>query len=148
MNKTLQLINLKTFCPQHGENGPKAGFFNLLENWVINFFWIWSIKKFYNICCVLAQSHTWENCGSWDMGQNALDQSACSIFKLTMSLEQIDKKAWFFAYWYRFIQIKSWLKNIGVGIVKTGCGHSGLRTLKLVVSLEGINRVSWFLVCW
>ena len=49
------------------------------------------------------------------MGQNALDQSDCSIFKLPMSLEQNDEKAWFFAWWYKFIKIKSCLKNIGRG---------------------------------
>ena len=80
------------------------------------------------------------------MGQNALDQSGCSIFKLTISLEQNDEKAWFFAYW--FIEIKSWMKSIGVGMVKNWCGHYGLRTLKLALSQEGINRVGWFLVCW
>ena len=63
-------------------------------------------------------------------------------------LEQNDEKAWFFAYWCRFIKIKSWLKTIRVGVIKNGCGHSGLRTLKLAVSQEGINGVSWFLVCW
>ena len=41
------------------------------------------------------KSHTWEKFGSWDMGQNALDQSDCSISKLTISLEQDDEKAWF-----------------------------------------------------
>ena len=30
-------------------------FFNLLENLVINFYWIWSIMKIYIICCVPAQ---------------------------------------------------------------------------------------------
>ena len=54
------------------------------------------------------------------MGQIALDQSDCSIFKLTISLEQNDEKAWFFVYWCRFIEIKKWLKNIGVGVVKMG----------------------------
>ena len=39
---------------------PKLGkwaknFFNLLENLVINFYWIWSIMKIYIICCVPAQ---------------------------------------------------------------------------------------------
>ena len=82
------------------------------------------------------------------MGQNALDQSDCSIFKLTISLEQNDEKAWFFECLWRFIEIKSWLKKLGVGMVKNGCGHSGLRRLKLAVSQEGINGVSWFLVCW
>ena len=86
------------------------------------------------------KSHTWENSGSWDMSQNALDQSDCSIFKLTISLEQNGEKAWFFAYWCRLIEIKSWLKNIGVGMVKNECGHSGLRTLKSAVSQEWIIK--------
>ena len=77
------------------------------------------------------------------MDQNAFDQSDCSIFKLNISLEQNDEKAWFFGYWYRFIEITSWLKNIGVEMVKNGCGHSGLMTLKFIVSHEGINGVSW-----
>ena len=49
------------------------------------------------------------------MGQNALGQSGCRIFKLTLSPEQKDEKAWFFACWYRSMEIKSWLKNIGGG---------------------------------
>ena len=81
------------------------------------------------------------------MGQNALDQSDCSIFKLTISLEQNDEKAWFFACWYRFMEIKSWLKNIRVVMIKKWCGHFGLWT-KLAVSQEGVDRINWFLVCW
>ena len=94
------------------------------------------------------KSHTWEKSGFRDMGQNALDQSNCSILKLTISVEQSDEKAWCFAYWCRFIEIKIWLKHFGVGMVKNGCGHSGLRTLKLAVSQEEINGVNWFLLCW
>ena len=86
--------------------------------------------------------------GSWDMSQNALDQSDCSIFKLTISLEESDEKTWFFAYWCRFTEIKSWLENIGIAVIKNGCGYFGLRTLKLALSQEGITGVSWFLVCW
>ena len=43
------------------------------------------------------------------------------------------------------MEIKSLLKNIGVVMVKNGCGHSGHRTLKLTVSqvsqevINGIN---------
>ena len=37
---------------------------------------------------------------------------------------------------------KSWLKNIGVGVVKNRCGHSGLSTLKLFLYQEGINGKS------
>ena len=39
------------------------------------------------------------------------------------------------------MEIKSWLKNIGVGVVKNGCGHTGL---KLAVSQRGMNRINWF----
>ena len=45
-----------------------------------------------------------ENSGSWDMNQNALNQSDCSIFKLNISLDKNNWKTWFFAYWYRFIE--------------------------------------------
>ena len=45
------------------------------------------------------------------------------------------------------MEIKSWLKNTGVGMVRNGCGHSGLKTLKLAVSQEGINGINRFLVC-
>ena len=37
------------------------------------------------------------------------------------------------------MEIKSWLKKIGVGMVKNGCDNSGLKTLKLTVSQKGIN---------
>ena len=45
------------------------------------------------------------------------------------------------------MKVKSWLKNIGVGVVKNWYRYSGLRTQE-VVSWVGINGVSWFLVCW
>ena len=125
-----------------GKMGQKQGVLNLLENLAINFFWICSIKKFFNIKCILAQIPSF-----WDMGQNALNQSDCSTFKLTISLEQNDEK-WFFAYWCRFIDIKSWFKNSVVSMVKNGHGHSGIRKLKLTVSQEGINGVRRFWVYW
>ena len=65
-----------------------------------------------------------------------------------ISLEQNDEKAWFFACWYKFIEIKSWLKNTGVDVVINGCAHSGRRALKLAVSHEEVNGITWFLVCW
>ena len=40
------------------------------------------------------------------------------------------------------MEIKSWLKNSGVALVKNECCDSGSRTLKLFLSQEGIN---WFL---
>ena len=45
------------------------------------------------------------------------------------------------------MEIKSWLKDIRVDLVKNGCDHPGLRTLKLVVSQERINVINLFLVC-
>ena len=125
---------LKKNCSKNGGNGPKIGFIGKFSH----FFWIWSIKKA-NICCILALKSA-----SWDMGQNALGQSYWRIFKLTVSPEH---KTWFFAR-YRLMEIKSWLKNMGLGVVKNRCGYSGLRTLKLAVSLKGINGINWFLVCW
>ena len=45
-------------------------------------------------------------------------------------------------------QIAGNLKNIGVGLVKNGCGDSGVRTLKLAVSPEAVNGINLLLVCW
>ena len=88
---------------------------------------------------ILHKFHFWEKSGPWDMGQNTLSQSGYRIFKLTISLEQNDEKAWIFTCWHIFIQSKSWLKNIGVCIFKNGCGHSVLRTLKLAVCQGKMN---------
>ena len=128
---------------------PKTEFFGFIGKFS-NFFWIWSIKKVILTAVFLHKFHTWEKSGSWDdMGQNALSQSDCKIFKLTVSLEGKDENVWFFACWYEFMEIKSWSKNIGVGgVVKNGCGHSGLRTLKSAVSQEGISWINLFLACW
>ena len=77
------------------------------------------------------------------MGQNALGQSDYRIFKPAISLEQTDKKAWIFAWWYRVMESRSWLKNVGVSMVKNGYGHSILRTLKLAVCQGKINEIIW-----
>ena len=45
------------------------------------------------------------------------------------------------------MKIESWFKNIGMSVVRNGCGYSGLRTLKLAISQKGINGINWFLVC-
>ena len=78
------------------------------------------------------------------MGQNALGQSDCRTFKLTISPEHKDEKAWFSTCWYRLMETKS-TKNIAVGMVKIGCGHSGVgvRALKLAVFQKGINGINW-----
>ena len=50
---------------------------------------------------------------------------------------KILKKPEFFACSYKFMKIKSCLENIGVSIVKNGCGYSGFRTLKFGAFQEG-----------
>ena len=45
------------------------------------------------------------------------------------------------------MEIRSWLENIEVGIVKNGCDHSVLRTLKLAVCQGEMDVINWFLVC-
>ena len=81
------------------------------------------------------------------MDQNKLDESDCRIFKSARSLEQNNAKAWFFACWYKFVEIKSWLKNLEVGMVKNWCYYSGQKTLTLAVSQEENNGINWILVC-
>ena len=70
--------------------------------------------------------------------KNAHGQSDCRIFKSTISLEQNDEKDWFFACWYKFIEI----------VVINECAHSGHTTRKLAVSHKEINGIDWFLVHW
>ena len=43
------------------------------------------------------------------------------------------------------MEIKSLLKNIGVGVIKNRRSHSGHRTLILAVS-QGINGINFFFV--
>ena len=57
-------------------------------------------------------------------------------------------KNWFFAYWFRFKEIKSWsnffLGRHGIN----GCGQSGHETLKLTVSQKWTYEINWFFACW
>ena len=71
------------------------------------------------IAVCLDKSHICKNSGSWDMDQNALEKSDCRTFKSAISLEKKRWKAWFFACPYKLIEIKTWLKNIGVVVVLT-----------------------------
>ena len=66
------------------------------------------------------------------MGQNALCQSDCSIFKRTKSPEEINKIAWFFACQ----EMKFWSIIFWLEMAKNGCSQSGYETLKLNVSQE------------
>ena len=75
--------------------------------------------------------------------------SICSflryMLKLIVSQERTDGINWSFASWYKFTQIKRWLKIFGVSMVKNECGQSGDRTLKLSISedsTDGINMIT------
>ena len=112
---------------------------NVQENLAINFLLI-------ALC--LEKSHIWKDSGSWDMSQHALGQGDSRIYKSTISPEQNDKKSWFFACWYKFIEIKSWLESIGLDMVINGCAHLSCRTQKLAISHEEINGINLFLMRW
>ena len=129
------------FGPKNGQNSSSLGLFQCMKTQLLNLLLICLIMKVYFDCCMLRK--IWENFGSWDMCQNVLGQSDCRIFKSTISLEQNGEKVWFFACWYKFIEIKSWLKNIGMSMVINVCSHSGCRYLKLAVSQIVSNGINW-----
>ena len=79
------------------------------------------------------------------MVKNACGQYGLWTLNMIVSQEGTDTINWFFACWYKFMQIKMWLKIFGTGMVKSGCGQSGDGTLKLTVSEEWRNRIIDFL---
>ena len=93
-----EFFEKKYFSSKYGKSmtkiGQKCVFLNLLQNLFIIFFRIRSIIKVYVIAYTilfvvrLLKSHIWEKPDSGDMGQNAVSQSDCRIFKSTISLEQ------------------------------------------------------------
>ena len=99
------------FSQKMGKMGQKSDFLNLLENFVINFLWIWSLKKVYVVCCILAQIPYLGKIIFLAYGP------VSRIFKLIMSLELNYEKAWLFVCSYRLMKIKISLKKIGLGIV-------------------------------
>ena len=68
------------------------------------------------------------------------------FLKSNISPEKKYEKSWFFACWYKSIEIKSRFKNFRVEMFINGCDHASYRTQKLAVSHEEINRIKWFLV--
>ena len=81
------------------------------------------------------------------MSKNWFDQSSLWTLKLTISQEWTDGINRFFTCWYKFMQIKRWLKIFGEGLVKSGCGQSREGTPKLTI--WGMNRWNnWFFACW
>ena len=96
----------------------------------------------------MSKSYFWEKSDFWDIGQNALSQSHCRIFKSSFSPEQIDIAASFLACWYKFTRIKNWLWLFWLVIVKSGYGQSGVWTIKITISREWNNGINWFYACW
>ena len=77
--------------------------------------------------------------------KNGYGQSGLWTLKFTVSQEWTDGINWFFACWYKFMQIKRWLKILEVSLIKNGCGQSYERTLKLTV--WRINRWNKLIFC-
>ena len=100
------------------------------------------------MCCVPVQILYLEKSCFWDTGQNALSQWDSRIFKSSISPEEGDYTASFFACWYKFMKIKSWFKIFWLGMFKNGCGQSGLWNLKLIVSEEWRDGINKFFACW
>ena len=144
---TAKFFENNNFAPKIGKKRTSVGFFECVQE-LIYVFSIWSLWRFVLIAVCLGKSQILKNFGFWDMVQNAAGQSDCRIVNSTISPQQNDEKAWFFAWSYKLNEIKSCFKNIGVGMVVNGCKHSGPRTLKLAVSHKEINRINWFLSCW
>ena len=75
-------------------NGPKIsqklGFLNWNKKMVINFHRICPIMKIFISCCI-PEKLLCEKSYSSGIGQSALSQSDCRIFKSFFSLDQIDE---------------------------------------------------------
>ena len=110
------------FCPKNGENDPKIGFLGFIGKFSHFFFLNLVYKKssYYLLYSSTNPILGKKSC-SWYMSQNALGQSDCRIFKLTISPEQKDEKDW----------EKSLMKNPEVGskISKWAWSKMGLTTL-------------------
>ena len=148
------------FLPQKLGNGPKMdqkqGFFNLLENLVINFYWIWSIMKIYIICCVPAQipylgkflfQRYGPKCSQLNRLQDFLINHIYRTNTYIIPIQITNKIPWFFACWYKITWIKSWSKIFCEDMVKNGSGQSGHGTLKLTVSQTWIDGMNWYFAC-
>ena len=94
----------------------KQGFLNLLENLVIFFLNSVSNKSLYYL--LYFQSPYFGKIWVLRYRPKCSMSIRLQDFKSTLSLEQNDEVVWFFACWYKFLEIKSWLKNIAVGMAK------------------------------
>ena len=78
------------------------------------------------------------------MIKNGCGQSGLWALKLTVSKEWTDGINRFFAYWYKFMQVKRCLKFLGCTCSKIGVA-SLMTTLKLTISEEWTDGIIDFL---
>ena len=84
----------KFFCPQNEENGPKMGFFGFIGKFSQQFFLNLVYKEsLYYLLYSCTNPILGKNLVPGKKGQNALGQSDCRIFKLTIAPEHKDEKA-------------------------------------------------------
>ena len=130
----------KSFAPKIGKMGQKQGFWNILKNLVINFYWICSLMKIYNIFYVPVQIPYLGRFLFLRYGPKCSQPIRLQNFLINHISRTNKEIAWFFACWYN----KSWLKKFWIGVTRNGCGQSGHRT-QLAVPQEWIDEMNWFL---
>ena len=120
------------FALKNWGNGPNIVPLNLLYN-----------ENVYYLLC---------SCTNLLLRKNIVPEIQAKILLSTqfanISPEQVDETTSFFACWYTFTKIKSWLKGFWSDMVKNECGQSGLCTLKLTVSQERTDGTKCFFAYW
>ena len=120
------------FAPKIGKMRQKQGFLNLLNNLVINFYWICSIMKIYTICCVPGQIPYLGNFLSLgDMCQSVHSQSDCRLSQISQPFLQ--NKSMKHPH---FLHADTNSQKLKVDL------KSGFWTLKLIVSEEGDDGIN------
>ena len=89
--------------PKWGKWAKNSFFFNLLKNFVTDFSRIWSVMRVYIIFYIPAQIPSLGKIWFLRCGPKFYRP----IFRSTLSLEQNDEKAWFFACWYNSWKLKA-----------------------------------------
>ena len=91
----------KFFCPKNLENGPKMdqkeGFLNLLKKFVINFYRISAKMKIHIICYAPAQIPYLGRFWFLRYGPKCSQPIRLQEFSSTISPDQINEIAWYFA---------------------------------------------------
>ena len=124
-----------------GKLAKNRGFFNLKKNFVINFHWIlfYNENLYYLLC----------SCTNPIFGKNLVPEiyanilSANLIAKSFISPEHINETTSFFAFCYKFTQIKMQLKIFRLGMVKNECGKTVHGALKMNLSQKGTDGIKW-----